>query len=118
MLLRGAPGCGKTMLARRLPSLLPDLEFNEALEVTQIHSAAGLFDRIPIATQRPFRAPHHTASSAGLLGGGGALTRPATGLGGGGNGVVYVASGAGAGSTNGGLETTATEESPRSNVSH
>ena len=70
LLLRGAPGCGKTMLARRLPSLLPDLEFDEALEVTRIHSAAGLLDRIPILTERPFRAPHHTASSAGLLGGG------------------------------------------------
>lgn len=70
LLLRGAPGCGKTMLARRLPSLLPDLEFDEALEVTRIHSAAGLFEQVPVVTERPFRAPHHTASSAGLLGGG------------------------------------------------
>jgi magnesium chelatase family protein len=71
MLLRGAPGCGKTMLARRLPTLLPDLEFDEALEVTRIHSAAGTFlDRAPLVTERPFRAPHHTASAAGLLGGG------------------------------------------------
>jgi len=70
ILLRGSPGCGKTMLARRMPTLLPDLEFDEALDVTRIHSAAGLLDRVPIVTERPFRAPHHTASSAGLLGGG------------------------------------------------
>jgi magnesium chelatase family protein len=70
LFLQGSPGCGKTMLARRLPGLLPDLEFDEALEVTRIHSAAGLFDRMPVATERPFRAPHHTASPAGLLGGG------------------------------------------------
>ena len=71
MLLRGAPGCGKTMLARRIPGLLPDLEFEEALEVTRIHSAAGTYlDRAPVVAERPFRAPHHTASSAGLLGGG------------------------------------------------
>ena len=56
LLLRGAPGCGKTMLARRLPSLLPDLEFDEALEVARIHSAAGLLDRMPGLTERPFRA--------------------------------------------------------------
>jgi magnesium chelatase family protein len=71
LLLRGAPGCGKTMLARRLPGLLPPLEFDEALEVTRIHGAAGLTrPGAPIAIERPFRAPHHTASPAGLLGGG------------------------------------------------
>jgi len=70
LFLRGSPGCGKTMLAGRLPGLLPDLEFDEALEVTRIHSAAGFFDRMPMLTERPFRAPHHTASPAGLLGGG------------------------------------------------
>ena len=71
VLLRGAPGCGKTMLARRLPGLLPPLDFEEALEVTRIHSAAGqLRQGHPIVTTRPFRAPHHTASTAGLLGGG------------------------------------------------
>jgi magnesium chelatase family protein len=71
LLLRGAPGCGKTMLAARLPGLLPPLEFDEALEVTRIHDAAGqLSRRETIVASRPFRAPHHTASSAGLLGGG------------------------------------------------
>ncbi len=71
VLLRGAPGCGKTMLARRLPGLLPPLDFEEALEVTRIHSAAGqLRQGHPIVTTRPFRSPHHTASTAGLLGGG------------------------------------------------
>ena len=71
LLLRGAPGCGKTMLAARLPGLLPPLEFDEALEVTRIHDAAGqLREQESIVAYRPFRAPHHTASSAGLLGGG------------------------------------------------
>jgi magnesium chelatase family protein len=71
LLLRGAPGCGKTMLAQRMRSLLPRLDFDEALEVTRVHGAAGLLrDGAPIALQRPFRAPHHTASTAGLLGGG------------------------------------------------
>jgi magnesium chelatase family protein len=69
--LWGAPGSGKTMLARRLPGFLPPMEFSEAIEVTRIHSAAGrLRSTVPIATERPFRAPHHTASAAGLLGGG------------------------------------------------
>ncbi len=71
LLLRGAPGCGKTMLARRLPGLLPPLDFDESLEVTRIHSAAGQLDEgMSIVRARPFRAPHHTASTAGLLGGG------------------------------------------------
>jgi len=71
LLLRGAPGCGKTMLARRVPALLPPLDFDEALEVTRIYGAAGrLSEAEPIVWQRPFRAPHHTASPAGLLGGG------------------------------------------------
>jgi magnesium chelatase family protein len=71
LLLRGAPGCGKTMLARRVPALLPPLDFDEAIEVTRIHGAAGrLSEAEPIVWQRPFRAPHHTASPAGLLGGG------------------------------------------------
>jgi len=71
LLLHGAPGAGKTMLARRLPGILPALDFEESLEVTRIHGAAGqLPASVPILTDRPFRAPHHTASTAGLLGGG------------------------------------------------
>ncbi len=71
LLLRGPPGSGKTMLARRLPGLLPPLSFEEALEATRIHGAAGrLGAECPIVTQRPLRAPHHSASLAGLLGGG------------------------------------------------
>lgn len=71
VLLSGPPGSGKTMLARRLPGLLPALDFESALEATRIHGAAGHLDeRHPIVTRRPFRAPHHTASTAGLMGGG------------------------------------------------
>ncbi len=71
VLLSGPPGSGKTMLARRLPGLLPALDFESALEATRIHGAAGRLDeRQPIVTRRPFRAPHHTASVAGLMGGG------------------------------------------------
>jgi magnesium chelatase family protein len=69
--LWGSPGSGKTMLAQRLPGFLPAMEFAEAVEVTRIHSAAGLLKgEAPIAVDRPFRAPHHTTSRAGLLGGG------------------------------------------------
>jgi magnesium chelatase family protein len=71
LLLCGPPGSGKTMLARRLPALLPPMSLDEALETTRIHGAAGRLDeRHPIVMQRPFRAPHHTASTAGLIGGG------------------------------------------------
>ncbi len=71
MLLLGPPGTGKTLLARSLPGLLPELGFDEALEVTRIHGATGRIDRkAPLMRERPFRAPHHTASRAGLLGGG------------------------------------------------
>jgi len=71
LLLKGAPGCGKTMLARRLIGLLPPLAFEEAVEVTRIHGAAGrAAESGAIQCQRPFRSPHHTASTAGLLGGG------------------------------------------------
>jgi magnesium chelatase family protein len=69
LLLRGAPGAGKTMLAQRLQGLLPALDGEEALEVTRIHGVAGSLCGA-IAAERPFRAPHHTASTAGLLGGG------------------------------------------------
>jgi len=67
----GSPGAGKTMLSRRLTSILPDLTFEEALEVTKIHSIAGLLpNNSSIITKRPFRAPHHTASSPSIIGGG------------------------------------------------
>ncbi len=76
LLLIGPPGSGKTMLARRLPSILPPLSFEEALETTQVYSAAGLLEpRRTLIARRPFRAPHHTISDAGLIGGG-AVPRP------------------------------------------
>ena len=69
--MMGSPGCGKTMLAKRIPSILPPLSVEEALEVTRIHSVAGVLKSgEPLIVHRPFRSPHHTASSAGLLGGG------------------------------------------------
>jgi magnesium chelatase family protein len=68
LLMEGAPGTGKTMLARRLPSILPPLSREEAIEVTRIHSVAGVHARGLIRT-RPFRAPHHSISAAGLAGG-------------------------------------------------
>jgi magnesium chelatase family protein len=68
-LLVGAPGAGKTMLARRLPGFLPDLTRDEAIEVARIHGSIAPLEA-PLATHRPFRAPHHTASAAGLIGGG------------------------------------------------
>ena len=75
ILLIGPPGSGKTMLAKRLPTILPPLEFEAALELTKIHSVAGLTGRSGLVTQRPFRSPHHTISDAGLIGGG-AVPRP------------------------------------------
>jgi len=70
LLLSGPPGTGKTMLARRLPSILPPLESDEAIEVTRIHSVRGLHGEAGLVLRRPFRAPHHTTSAAGLVGGG------------------------------------------------
>ncbi len=70
MLLLGPPGTGKSMLAKRIPSVLPRLTLDEALEVTRVHSIGGFLEKNQaLITERPFRAPHHTVSDAGLLGG-------------------------------------------------
>lgn len=77
LLMRGSPGCGKTMLARRLPGILPAMTKQESLDVTRIHSVAGLLcEEARLVEQRPFRTPHHNVSTAGLVGGGPGLARP------------------------------------------
>lgn len=69
ILLKGPPGAGKTLLARTLPSIMPKLTFKESIDVTKIYSVSGLLKQKTIITQRPFRAPHHTTSLVGLIGG-------------------------------------------------
>ena len=74
LLLIGSPGCGKSMMAKRLPSILPQLTLSESLETTQIHSIAGKLNKeTSLITQRPFRSPHHTISDVALIGGGTSL---------------------------------------------
>jgi len=71
LLMVGPPGSGKTMLARRIPSLLPPMSFEEAIQTTKVYSVVGMLKSgVPLITRRPFRAPHHTISDVGLIGGG------------------------------------------------
>lgn len=76
LLLIGSPGAGNSMLARRLPGILPPMTEAEALDVTRVHSAAGLNVGGGLVTTRPFRAPHHSTTAAGLVGGGASVCRP------------------------------------------
>ena len=75
LLMIGPPGSGKTMLARRLPTILPMMEYEESIELTKIHSIAGLTTGEGLIARRPFRAPHHTISDVALVGGG-TIPRP------------------------------------------
>ena len=76
ILFVGPPGSGKTMLARSIPSVLPDMSFDEALEITKIHSVAGTLGDRGIISVRPFRSPHHTATTVSLCGGGNKVVHP------------------------------------------
>lgn len=76
MLIIGPPGSGKTMAAKRIPTILPDLSFEESIECTKIYSIMGLLEDGKLITQRPFRSPHHSASNVSLLGGGNGIPKP------------------------------------------